>query len=154
MTGLLAALFFIALFSAMAMPRLWGTWTSMRLEAEAARLAAELTRYRETVMTKMPAHQDFEGINTGAAPLFRFRSDGYQIDQGTETLLYRTLPEGMTLSYAGGIEAQPGRPGAVNFLITGNASTMTVILQSGKEMRYVIIDRVGRVRVSLTPPDG
>jgi len=40
----------------------------------------------------------------------------------------------------------------VDFRMTGDAQPMTIMLQAGKEVRYVIIDVVGRVRVSLTPP--
>ncbi|MBP5200903.1 MAG: hypothetical protein J6Z82_09690 [Schwartzia sp.] len=42
---------------------------------------------------------------------------------------------------------------AVQFRMTGNAQPMTIYLRVDKEMRYVVIDRVGRVRVSLTPPE-
>ena len=57
------------------------------------------------------------------------------------------FPDGMTATWSG------GKKGKVNFLTTGNAQPMTIFLHSGKEVRHVIIDRVGRVRVSLTPPD-
>ena len=40
----------------------------------------------------------------------------------------------------------------VNFRMTGDAQPATLTLQSGKEVRYIVIDVVGRVRVSLTPP--
>lgn len=152
-TGLLAALFFIAIFSAAVVPRLWGVWTSMKLEAEAAQLAAELMRFRETMMNRMPMHQDFVDAQTEASPIFELRTDGYRVLQSGKVLLDRQLPDGMALSHVGGLDIGAVYHGDVSFQMTGNASAMTIILQSGKETRYVIIDRVGRVRVSLTRPE-
>ena len=153
-TGLLVALFFIALFSAAAVPRLWGVWISMQLETEAAQLAAELMRFRETMMNRMPPHEDFADAQTAPPPIFELRSDGYRMLQGGKVLLERPLPAGMTLSYVGGLDIGSVYHGDVSFQMTGNASAMTIILQSGKEARYVVVDRVGRVRVSPTLPEG
>lgn len=152
-TGLLVALFFIALFSAVAVPKLWGVWTAMRLEAEAAELAAELMRYRETVMTRMPPHQDFLDVQGEAAPIIELHSDNYKVRKNNRVVLEHRLPDGMALSHVGGLDMSAAHHGDVGFQMTGNATPMTIILQSGKEMRYVIIDRVGRVRVSPTPPE-
>ena len=152
MAGVLAALFFVSIFAAIAVPRLWSAGQSMRLDAEAARLAAELMRYRETFMTLQSAHMDFIGVAAEGAAIVLLHADGYEVRQGRETLLKYQLPKGVTLSYSGGGDVSLGYRGDVIFQVTGNAAPMTIILQEGKEKRYVIIDRVGRVRVSLSPP--
>ena len=70
--------------------------------------------------------------------------DSYRIREGMKAQAVYKLPSGMQMSWSGG---------EVQFRMTGNAQPMTIYLKAGKEMRYVIIDRVGRVRVSLTPPE-
>ncbi len=152
MAGLLAALFIVSLLAATAVPRLWSAGRAMRLDGEAARLAAELTRYRETVMTMQPAHMDFIGVASEGATTVLLHGDGYEVRQGLKTLREYQLPEGIALSYSGGGDVTTGYRGDVIFQVTGNAVPMTIILQEGKERRYVIVDRVGRVRVSNAPP--
>ena len=75
---------------------------------------------------------------------FELLSDGYRIREGMKAQSAYKLPSGIQMSWSGG---------EVQFRMTGNAQPMTIYLKAGKEMRYVIIDRVGRVRVSLTPPE-
>ncbi len=152
MAGALAAMCFVAIFAAIAVPRLWSAGRSMRLDAEAARLAAELMRYRETFMTLQAAHMDFVGVAAEDAAIVLLHADGYEVRQGREALLKYQLPKGIALSYSGGGDVKLGYQGDVIFQVTGNAVPMTIILQDGRETRYVIIDRVGRVRVSLSPP--
>ncbi|MCR5030792.1 MAG: hypothetical protein K5982_04905 [Selenomonadaceae bacterium] len=152
MVGILAALFFVSLFAAVAMPRLWNAGAAMRLDAEAARLAAELMHYRELVMTRQPVHSDFIGVAAEGNPIVLLHADGYEMQRGRETLMQYRFPKGIALSYSGGGDVNLAYQGDVIFQLTGNATPMTIILQEGKEKRYVIIDRVGRVRVSLSPP--
>ena len=56
---LLIALLIVSVFAAFAVPRLWGFGTALRLDGEAAQLASELMRYRETVITRQPIHRNF-----------------------------------------------------------------------------------------------
>ncbi|MBR1761456.1 MAG: hypothetical protein IJ741_09825 [Schwartzia sp.] len=148
MAGLLAALFLISVMAAVAVPRLSGMANAMRMDGEAARLASELVRFREMIMTRQPPHQDFAGATSEVEPEFDLSKDGYRIMKSKmEALGPRHLfPEGMTISWSGGAS------GKVKFTLAGNAQPVTIFLRSGGEVRYVIIDRVGRVRVSLTPP--
>jgi len=125
---------------------------SMRLEAEAAQLAAELMRQRETMMTRVPVHEDFADVSSEPMPVFVLRPDGYLVQKDSKVMFEHRLPDGINLSYVGGLDLGELYHGDVSFQMTGNASPMTIILQWGKEARYVVIDRVGRVRVSLTPP--
>ncbi len=140
--GLLIALLIVSLFAAFAVPRLWGFGTALRLDGEAAQLASELMRYRETVITRQPAHEDFYGSGEEAQPKFELNADGYGMRASGKDVFWHSLPKGMKLICSND----------VLFRMTGNAQPMTITLQSGKEVRYVIIDQVGRVRVSLTPP--
>ncbi len=142
--GLVIAVFIVSVVAAGAIPRLVSMERAMRLDREAARLAAELMRYRETIMTRQPIHQDFAGVASEVEPKFELLSDGYRIREGMKAQSAYKLPSGIQMSWSGG---------EVQFRMTGNAQPMTIHLKAGKEMRYVIIDRVGRVRVSLTPPE-
>ena len=142
--GLLIAIFIVSAAAAVAVPRLTAMERSMRLDREAARLAAELMRYRETIMTRQPVHQDFVGVDAEVEPKFELFGDGYRIRIGVKAMPFYSLPEGMRMSWSGS---------EVQFRMTGNAQPMTIYLRVDKEMRYVVIDRVGRVRVSLTPPE-
>ena len=142
--GLLVSVFFVSVVAAGAVPRLVGMERTMRLDREAARLAAELMRYRETIMTRQPIHQDFVGVASEVEPKFELLPDSYRIREGMKAQEVYKLPSGMQMSWSGG---------EVQFRMTGNAQPMTIYLKAGKEMRYVIIDRVGRVRVSLSPPE-
>ncbi len=142
--GLVVAVFIVSVVAAGAIPRLISMEKTMRLDREAARLAAELMRYRETVMTRQPIHQDFVGVASEVEPKFKLLPEGYRIQEGMKAQSDYKLPSGIQMSWSGG---------EVQFRMTGNAQPMTIYLKAGKEMRYVIIDRVGRVRVSLTPPE-
>ena len=146
---LLVALFLLSVIAAAAIPRFTDRGTAMRLDAEAARLAAELMQYREMIMTRQPPHQDFSGVSSEVEPEFDLSSKGYRIMKTKMEALspIHKFPDGMTASWSG------GKKGKVSFLMTGNAQPMTIYLSLGKEVRHVIIDRVGRVRVSITPPD-
>ena len=142
LTGLLIALLLISLFAAFAVPRLWGFGTALRLDGEAAQLATELMRYRETVITRLPVHEDFLGVGEETQPKFELNADGYGIRANGKDVFWHPLPKDIELICRS----------KVDFRMTGNAQPMTIVLQSGKEVRYVNIDVVGRVRVSLTPP--
>ncbi len=142
MAELLVALFFIALFSAIALPKVWRLGASMRVDGEAARLASELMHHREEVMTITPMHRDFWNVTTEVEPRFLLTSRGYRIRVGGKLMPMHELPPGMKLIYNNDVRFNP----------TGNANSLTIELQEGDEIRYVIIDRVGRVRVSLSPP--
>ena len=144
MTGLLIVIFIVSAMAAVAVPRLVSMERSMRLDREAARLAAELMRYRETIMTRQAIHQDFAGVDSEVEPKFELLSDGYRIREGMKSQTSYKLSSGIQISWSGS---------AVQFRMTGNAQPMTIYLKMDKEMRYVVIDRVGRVRVSLTPPE-
>lgn len=144
MVGLLIAVFLMSVVAVVAIPRLAGMERAMQLDREAARLAAELVRYRETIMTRQPIHQDFAGVDSEVEPKFELFGDGYRIRVGMKAMPFYSLPAGMRMSWSGT---------AVQFRMTGNAQPMTIYLRVDKEMRYVVIDRVGRVRVSLTPPE-
>jgi hypothetical protein len=95
-------------------------------------------------MTRQPVHQDFVGVDAEVEPKFELFGDGYRIRIGMKAMPFYSLPEGMRMSWSGS---------EVQFRMTGNAQPMTIYLRVDKEMRYVVIDRVGRVRVSLTPPE-
>jgi len=142
--GLLITVSILAAVSAAAVPRLFAMEHSMQLDREAARLSAELMRYRETIMTRQPIHQDFVGVPSEVEPKFELLADGYRLREGLRSLWRYTLPSGMRLSYSGS---------GIQFRLTGSAQPATIYLRMGREMRYVIIDRVGRVRVSKTPPE-
>lgn len=140
--GLLIALLIVSLFAAFAVPRLWGFGTALRLDGEAAQLASELMRYRETVITRQPAHEDFYGSGEEAQPIFELKEDRYGMRVSGEDVFWHPLPKDVRLICSS----------KVDFRMTGDAQPMTIMLQAGKEVRYVIIDVVGRVRVSRTPP--
>ncbi len=142
LTGLLIALLIVSVFAAFAVPRLWGFGTALRLDGEAAQLASELMRYRETIITYHPVHKDFWGSGEEAQPKFELDPDGYGTRANGKDIFWHPLPKDIRLI----------RSSAVDFRRTGNAQPMTIMLKSGNEVRYVIIDVVGRVRVSLTPP--
>lgn len=143
LAGLLIALLIVSVVAAFAVPRLWRFGTALRLDGEAARLATELMRFRETVMTRQPVHEDF--MNAGGEPLpkFELKANGYGMRAGGNVLFWYPLPQDVRLICSSD----------VSFRMTGDAQPMTIMLQSGKEVRYVIIDVVGRVRVSPTPPE-
>lgn len=142
LVGLLIALSIVAVFAAIAVPRLWSFGAELRLDGEAAQLAAELTRYRETVMTRQPVHGDFLNSGEEALPKFELNADGYGVRANGKDVFWHPLSKDVKLICSSD----------VSFRMTGNAQPMTITLQSGKEVRYVIVDVVGRVRVSLTPP--
>ena len=142
LAGLLIALSMVSVLAAIAVPRLWGLGTSLRLDGEAAQLASELMRYRETIITRQPKHRDFSGVEGEAEPIFDLDADGYGVRESGKEIFWHPLPKDITLICSG----------AVDFRMTGNAQPMTILLKSGKEVRYVVVDQVGRVRVSLTPP--
>ena len=139
---LLIALLIVSVFAAFAVPRLWGFGTALRLDGEAAQLASELMRYRETVITRQPIHRDFPGAGEEAQPKFELNADGYGTRESGKDVFWHPLPKDVKLICSG----------KVDFRRTGNAQPLTITLRLGKEERYVIVDTVGRVRVSLTPP--
>ncbi len=139
---LLIALLIVSVFAAFAVPRLWGFGTALRLDGEAAQLASELMRYRETVITRQPIHRDFPGAGEEAQPKFELNADGYGTRENGKDVFWHPLPKDIELICNSDVD----------FRMTGDAQPMTIMLQAGKEVRYVIIDVVGRVRVSLTPP--
>ena len=114
----------------------------MKIDGEAAKLAAHLTEYRDAVMTRAGPHSDFIYVPSESPLSFDFDRGGYGARQGSADIFRYRLPEGMILSSGG----------RVNFKKNGNADPMTMKLSLGNEERYVIIDIVGRVRVSETPP--
>lgn len=142
LAGLLVALSIVSVFAAIAVPRLWSFGTALRLDSEAARLATELIRFRETVMTRQPVHRDFRGSGEESPPQFELNADGYGIREDGKDVFWYPLPKDVKLICSS----------KVDFRLTGNAQPMTIMLQSGKEVRYVVIDVVGRIRVSLAPP--
>lgn len=142
LAGLLVALSIVSVFAAIAMPKLWNFGTALRLDSEAARLAAELMRFRETVMTRQPVHRDFRGSGEEPPPQFELNADGYGMREDGKDVFWYPLPKDVKLICSSDVD----------FRLTGNAQPMTIMLQSGKEVRYVIIDVVGRIRVSLSPP--
>ncbi len=144
LAGLLIAMLIVSVVAVFAVPRLWHFGIALRLDGEAAQLASELMRYRETVITRQPAHEDFYGSGEEAQPKFELKASGYGMRVSGEDVFWHPLPKDVKLICSS----------KVDFRMTGNAQPMTIMLQSGKEVRYVIIDQVGRVRVSLTPPEG
>ena len=142
LAGILIALLIVSVFAAFAVPRLWHFGTALRLDGEAARLATELMRYRETVITRQPTHGDFLETGEEAQPKFELNEGGYGMRASGKDVFWYPLPKDVKLICSSN----------VSFRMTGDAQPMTIMLQSGNEVRYVIIDAVGRVRVSLTPP--
>lgn len=142
LTGLLIALLIVSLFAAFAVPRLWRVGAALRLDGEAAQLATELMRYRETVITLQSMHKDFSEVGEEAQPKFELNADGYGTRESGMDVFWHPLPKDVKLICSG----------KVDFRRTGNAQPLTITLRLGKEERYVIVDTVGRVRVSLTPP--
>ena len=153
MAELLAVLLFVAVFLSVAVPRLWNVGVVMRLDGEAARLAAKIMEYRETVMTRQHFHSDFLDVASESEPRFDLDRNRYEIWQSSELLYFHDLPAGMELFPMWEDGKDPVKSnGDVHFSRSGNATPMTIKLQSGNEVRYVIVDLVGRVRVSPIPP--
>ena len=142
LAGLLIALLIVSAFAAFAVPRLWGFGKTLRLDGEAAQLASELMRYREIVITRQSIHKSFPGSGEEAQPIFELNADGYGMQANGKDVFWHPLPKDVKLICSSDVD----------FRRTGNAQPMTIMLQSGNEVRYVVIDVVGRVRVSLTPP--
>ena len=142
LAGLLIALMIVSVLAAFAVPQLWGLGNALRLDGEAAQLASELMRYREIIITRQSVHKSFQGSGEEAQPLFKLKAGGYGMQANGKDIFWHPFPKDVKLFCSSDVD----------FRKTGNAQPMTIVLQSGKEVRYVIIDVVGRVRVSLTPP--
>ncbi len=131
------------LLAAVAVPRLSFHYQTLALDHEAAQLAAALAVYREEAVYAVAQRQEFPDASEHQALSFRLARDGYSVICNSKIRRRYTLPSG--------IEMSSGRS-TVEFYGTGNAEPMTIMLRSGTERRYVIIDLAGRIRVSLTPP--
>ena len=98
---------------------------------------------RSAWTAKRPVHSDFSGVEGEALPKFELNADGYGTRVSGKDIFWYPLPKDVKLVCSS----------EVIFRMTGSAQPMTITLQSGNEVRYVIIDVVGRVRVSLAPPE-
>lgn len=141
----------IGILSAVAMPMLALGMRTARLDYEAARMATELRYLREMTMNYMPVHSDFEGITvSGATPFMRIKSNGYAINKGTVDIEghKRELPDFMSCGFVSTVTRAE-----IKFEHDGTVKPpATVKMTGGDETRYIIVDSVGRVRVSKTPP--
>ncbi|MBQ7515212.1 MAG: hypothetical protein IJS96_02920 [Schwartzia sp.] len=132
----------ISLLASVALPRLFFQYSTLTLDRETERLAAALAVYREESVYAAAQRQEFLDASEHQVPVFRLERGGYSIKGRTGSKRH-TLPAGIELSC---------NRVTVMFYGTGNAEPLTIILRSGTERRYVIIDLAGRIRVSLTPP--
>lgn len=133
----------LSLIGAFALPTVWRAGQDVRLEGEAARLAAALMKHRENIMSRQPTHSSFDVASAEATPIFTLTASEYYVQVGTKRQERHPLPSGIAL--------EPEGP-TVTFLINGGALPMTIKLRAGGEVRYVIVDVAGRVRVSPDPP--
>lgn len=134
----------MSVLAASILPRIFDGGTGlMTLEGEAARLSTELQYFRTLVMSVQRSHSDFSAAPSEVTPQFMLEGDAYYIRSGTRLILRHTLPRGVTL--------KSGSRSAV-FKANGGGTPLTIALHAGQEVRYVIIDLAGRVRISHTPP--
>ena len=140
---ILAAAAILGILSAIAIPRLFLQYSAVRLEQEAAKLAAALSYYRAEVMYAESQRQGFADVSEQRVPSFILTRKGYYVRYNTKIDRRYTFPDG--------VELVSNRTSA-EFYGTGNGEPMTIMLRQGASARYVIIDLAGRIRVSTTPP--
>lgn len=143
LTELLLAVGVLLLVGALALPTVWRVGQAMRLDGEAARLAAAIMKHRETIMSRQAIDSGFPSASGETEPFFTLTATEYFIRIGTARKERHALPAGITM--------EPGQPTA-RFLPNGSATPMTIRMSAGGEVRYVIVDVAGRVRVSPDPP--
>ncbi|MBR5381587.1 MAG: hypothetical protein IK136_03090 [Oscillospiraceae bacterium] len=143
MTEILITVCVLSLVGAFALPTVWRAGQAVRLEGEAARLAAALMKHREVIMSRQAAHSGFAAASGESAPIFTMTQSEYYVQVGTARKERHQLPAGVSL------EAEQK---TVTFLVNGGALPITIKLREGGEVRYVIVDVAGRVRVSPDPP--
>ena len=140
---ILVAACVLSIVGMLALPTVWRAGQVMRLESEAARLAAALMKHREVIMSRQAAHSSFASASGETTPIFTLSASEYYVQNGTARRERHPLPSGISL------EAERT---TVTFLINGSAQPTTIRLRAGGEVRYVIVDVAGRVRVSPDPP--
>ncbi|MCQ2538803.1 MAG: prepilin-type N-terminal cleavage/methylation domain-containing protein [Lachnospiraceae bacterium] len=138
---LLVVLAIMALITAMSMPKL-GLLQKNELEIEAAYLAAELRYAQELSYTVQQIHNEFPLVQADSTPRFVVQGRGYYIMQNGKMYHNHTLPERISI-----------KTNRNNFIFSsgGTAQTVTITLEQGKKRIYVIVDIVGRIRVSDVP---
>ena len=143
LTELLVTVCVLSLIGAFALPTVWRAGQAVRLEGEAARLAAALMKHREVIMSRQAAHSGFSAASGESTPIFTMSKSEYYVQVGATRTERHRLPSDVELL---------AEQTTVTFLVNGGAMPITIQLREGGEVRYVIVDVAGRVRVSPDPP--
>ena len=122
----------------MAVPRLTAFRNEQRVDAEAAKLTAELRYLQEVSRSTQRIHSDFISVTAESSPTITFSPTGYYITENGKITRRHTLTDGLTLHL---------NRSTAQFSMNGDALTLTITLQLGGAVRNVIVDSVGRIRV-------
>ena len=121
-----------------AVPRLTAFRNEQRVDAEAAKLTAELRYLQEVSRSTQRIHSDFISVTAESSPTITFSPTGYYITENGKITRRHTLTDGLTLHL---------NRSTAQFSMNGDALTLTITLQLGGAVRNVIVDSVGRIRV-------
>ena len=80
---ILVAACVLSIVGMLALPTVWRAGQVMRLESEAARLAAALMKHREVIMSRQAAHSSFASASGETTPIFTLSASEYYVQNGT-----------------------------------------------------------------------
>lgn len=129
-----------------AVPRLTAFRNEQRVDAEAAKLTAELRYLQEVSRSTQRIHSDFISVTAESSPTITFSPTGYYITENGKITRRHTLTDGLTL-HPTRITTPTGFMNGAQFSMNSDALTLTITLQLGGAVRNVIVDSVGRIRV-------
>lgn len=137
MIELLCVITILSILATQAMPKL-NLLDNLRLEYETANFVSDLRWMQQSVMSRYWSDSRFIAANPNPEVLMRFTEDSYSIDSNI-ILREHHFYKGIRLM-------APVR--SIIFAMDGQLSLpVTIWICSDKEVRLVIIDRVGRIRV-------
>ena len=137
----------LALIALIAVPAFSAFSDKMLLQQEASVLTSELRYMRELSMGHPQTNADFPAVTAGTLPTFHISQDQneYSVVYNKKFYERHKMPEGMRLI------ADVKR---LSFSSKGDANPLSLLLDYKGKRKWVIVDIVGRIRVSDTPVEG
>lgn len=140
-------LLLLGLLAYFAMPKIFDISNRLMLYDEANQLASELKYLREMTMNYQDYRQEFDSVEATSRPELHNRATSYVLVQGGKIIASHDLPQGMRLFHRTQTRT------VFYFEKDGDAKpSFTLQLQKNLQNIYVIVDEVGRIRISHEPP--